>query len=176
MTDSVTIALLASGPVFLFSCLNLLVAYKQNIRIANSNNYKDIITKRRIEWIDTIRSEIAEFIGLISVFQTYMYVDLDKIKTEIIEGKGTGESKTILPMVDRNSKLLITSNKLILRLNPKDDIELIATIKGITAKLLDGQTDKKYVDSEIEHLIVQTHQMLKNEWEKVKKESGKNIE
>ena len=127
---------------------NAIVNYQANRR----TTFVNTVTSQRIKWIEQLRQDIALFSGL-----TYHWCFTD------VEGKP--EEQEIIKELDRLRHVIR------LRLNPagKDDQEiekLIVEIPRLTAPI----NEAKLVEA-LERLTRATQRLLKDEWEKVKKES-----
>ena len=140
--------------------ITLVVGYKATKRQSSLN----LITAKKIEWRDTMRNELANFIRrnneLIHIYFIYRRNKPDDLK----------------PLSSMVSKILADGHKLILGLDPHDDKKIIDIIKGIldcaylSHDNLDKTTDKwKTLALE---LTTESHLMLKDEWEKIKIEAG----
>jgi len=126
------------------------------------NSSLQVVTKQRIEWLEILRKEISDYIGLA---QKCFYCGvLQKASATFEEGK---------KFLDFSSETVALGYKLILRLNPKENVGLIETIK-ILNKSVSGNEMKLEPEEfmkNINTLVTEAHNVLKQEWEKVKKEA-----
>ncbi len=141
---------LAAGVVgtFVLGLWNLWANLRTNKRTAFINT----VTSQRIKWIEQLRQDIAAFCGL-----TYHWSCTD------LEGKPS--EADLLKEVDRLRHVIR------LRLNPKGahDRDIEALIKEIP-RYTDPSRQKELNDA-LERLVRVSQDLLKEEWEKVKKES-----
>lgn len=123
-----------------------------NYRINKRTTFVNTVTSQRIKWIEQLRQDISAFSGL-----TYHWAHTD------LEGK-PGEAE-LLKEVDRLRHVIR------LRLNPTGahDKKIEALIAEIP-RYTDSSRQKELTDA-LERLTVATQALLKEEWEKVKKES-----
>ena len=133
-----------------------------------------IITKEqktsefRQKWIDEIRADIASLMGNLSQYSTKWLILKDK------ENKESREN-----FLDDNISLIneihVLFYRIELRLNPEKDEDLIEVLNKID--LMIKSPNKMNQDSLFENLTeklrLQSHEMLKTEWERVK--SGEPI-
>jgi len=138
--------------------VTLAVGYKTGKRQSSLN----LITKGRIEWQETIRNELAEFLKD-AYFIYYRICNEDAYDLD-----------SDLPTI---SKAVAEGNRIILRLNPTEDAKVIKTIKEIVDFQFpdiseDVEEYAKRTDVLLANLIEESHTMLKKEWEKIKTEAG----
>lgn len=152
-------ATVASGVLMILSVIigNIIITKNQY-----KNRLNETISKQRIIWIDTIRNELAKYISSINM---YLLLRQKKyIKDNILE------------MNDTIKMFFELSSRLILRLNPREDHILSSKIEQLSESVImnDKFTFQEY-DVAVSEIVSQSRNLLKNEWEKVKKEvsSGK---
>ena len=142
------------------SIVTLIVSYKTRRRQSSLK----LITARRIKWQETVRNELAEFLKDAHLLYGSLY---DQLKND------PQNVKSDLPAI---SKTVAIGYKLILRLNPIDDAEIIVIIKDISDFHLPKRSDEvesyyKKINTLLADLFDKSHDMLKNEWEKIKLEA-----
>lgn len=132
---------------FALGVWNLVVNYRNT----RHTNYINTVTAQRVKWLEQIRQDISSFCGLA---YTWHYSNL----------AGTDQEHDILKEIDRLRHVIR------LRLNPsgthdKTIEQLIAEIPKYTDC---SQRDK--FQKTIEELTTTSQLLLKEEWEKVKRE------
>jgi hypothetical protein len=123
----------------------------------------EMITNRRIEWLELLRNEIAEYITLAQ--KCFYSGVLQRASATMDEGK---------EFLDTSSATVALGYKLILRLNPVENSNIIDVLKKIN-KSISGNEIKAEAKEFMEYLNLlaeKSHGVLKNEWEKVKEEAG----
>lgn len=123
-----------------------------NIRASRRTSYINTVTAQRVNWIEQLRQDVASFSG-----KTYTWC-LSKLEGE------NGELD-ILKEIDRLRYVIR------LRLNPsgKHDNEIERLMKEIPE--LTGISKKEELKAKLDELTKTTQNLLKEEWEKVKKEA-----
>jgi len=124
----------------------------QNWRAAKKTSFINTVTAQRVKWLEQMRQDVASFVGL-----THNWA---------MSSEEEQSNKTeYLKEIDRLRYVIR------LRLNPVDtpDRKITALIKEIPELTHESQRDK--LEKKLEELTVATQEMLKDEWEKVKKES-----
>ena len=144
--------------------VTLAVGYKTGKRQSSLN----LITSGRIDWQETIRNELADYIG--AVLSHYNRC----LKASQIGGMKADELQLAISEI---SNITAKGNRLILRLNYTDDIKIIEIIKEINKLEIPSQIEgikKMYAElnTQISILVSESHAMLKKEWEKIKAEAG----
>lgn len=126
-----------------------------NISINRRTTYINSVTAERVKWINALRDNVSKFTGL-----TYNWVISD------IE-EGSKESNEILKDIDQ-LRILIQ-----LQLNPKEELskKIIAHIDGISLCTHSSQKDK--LKKQLQYMVTDVQELLKEEWDKVKDESEK---
>lgn len=124
----------------------------QGQRSARKASFINTVTSQRVLWLEQMRQDVAKFIGLT---HTWAMSELE----------GTDAGQEMLQEIDRLRHVIR------LRLNPKDspDIEIASLIKKIPNLTHESQRDE--LREALEALTVATQKMLKDEWDKVKRES-----
>lgn len=127
-----------------------------------------IITKEtktsefRQKWIDNIRDDIADLMGTLTQY-TMIYITHNPTDRESKE-KFINDNNELL------AKVLISINKIELRLNPRDDEELINHLTLISNFITIPNEDKLGdLSTTMSTLKEKSHKLLKDEWERVKK-------
>jgi hypothetical protein len=143
------------------SVVTLIVGYKTGKWQSSLN----LITSKRIEWQETIRNELAEFLKDSYFIYSNLFSQIEK---------NTDNTEFDLITI---SKAVAEGNRLILRLNPVDDAKIIASIKEVIDFNLPETSEEvpdyyNKMDSLLTKLIDEAHVMLKKEWEKIKLEAG----
>jgi len=148
MSDKDTIYAVGIGVTLILGIWNLWNNYKTT----RKNNFINTVTNQRIQWIEQLRQNIASFLGL-----THTWC------TSGVEGKP--EETEILKELDRLRHLIH------LRLNA--DATLDRKIAALTKKIPDLTHTSQQVERQkaMDELASLSQQLLKEEWEKVKKES-----
>ena len=150
--------IIAAGAVIATLLLGLYNLYV-NRRIINRTQFIDTITAERINWLEKIRLDISRFSGLTS----FWVKSLQNIESE--------ESNEVLKEID------VLRVMIKLRLNPegKHDQEIMRLLDVVSQ--LTNETDLSVLNGELEKLTIHSQKLLKEEWERVKKESrrGKEI-
>jgi hypothetical protein len=161
-------------PIILSSAVSiiaLLIGYRTGMK----QNSLNLITNNRIAWQETIRKELADFIGDLFTFSLQYYY---KVSNSNYDNKDTGSiDKDIEFLFSAISKLNVEGNRLVLRLNPIEDAKIIEIIKNIIDIDLPNKPEdigKSFskIQQYVSELVSESHIMLKNEWEKIKKEAS----
>lgn len=109
------------------------------------------MTSERVRWIGKLRDNISTFAGLIHYWVAGGVED-------------TAESNNVLREIDKLRYLIK------LQLNPSGDYDTKIIDKINEIPNLTHQPDKSLLWNSIDELINDTQGLLKDEWEKVKKE------
>jgi len=176
---------------FFGTMINILMTSK-NIK---STKYIDTITSERIKWIDIIRNEVTNIIVNIN-FTLKIYSENIKDREYEInnyEQNPEVQLETQLRYFDDKTSNALLKEKPIwsesdfvkylyllkLRLNPKEDIEIIEIIDYFIKFYNDSEfksaVEIPEVQKKINLLIDKTQKLLKQEWEKIKQESKGKI-
>lgn len=119
----------------------------------------EVLSKNRQAWINSLRNELSEFMGLVSAIKNH---------TIIMRG-----DDRLVSVKDNFNKIHIDTNKLdtikykiYLLINPNEENskKLIALLEPIKTKVLQEEN----VDDEIQQLIEISQKILKYEWNRVK--------
>lgn len=148
MSDKDAIYVIGLGITLVLGIWNLW----HNHKTTRKNNFINTVTNQRIQWIEQLRQNIAAFLGL-----THTWCESK------IEGKP--EEIEILKELDRLRHLIQ------LRLNA--DATLDRKIAALIRKIPDltQESQKPERKSAMNELSSLSQELLKEEWEKVKKES-----
>lgn len=180
MKEILTNYIVPSGVVLTFIA-SLITIYITRIN-SRSSKYIDTITSERIKWIEKIRLEVADLNScLLTIIKNQGFV-LQVVA--INERKGglfkdidifhqTGDFKKEIQSFSKTD-LFNKINIIRLRLNPKEDEKIIICLNELMVFILSEKLDEKSVQKAWEtnlNLLTLTQMMLKQEWEKVKKEA-----
>ena len=118
----------------------------------------DTITSERIEWLEKLRIDISRFSGLTSFW------------AKSLGSADTSESIEVLKEID------VLRVMIKLRLNPEGtyDKQIIELLDKIP--LLTDKTDLTEINNALDMLTKLSQKLLKEEWNRVKKESKKGRE
>jgi len=124
----------------------------------NKTKYIDTITAERIKWLEKLRADISRFSGLTSFW----------IKT--LRNNNNQDSHEVLKEID------VLRVMIKLRLNPNGnyDKEIIGLLDIIPT--LTDRSDITEINIALDKLTIASQKLLKEEWNRVKKESEKGIE
>ena len=127
-------------------------------RITKQTKYIDTITIERIKWLEKLRNDISRFSGLTSFWVKSLRCLDDTQSHEVLK-----ELDVLRVMIK-------------LRLNPTGefDKQIMQALDRIP--LLTGKNDLTEMDGELEKLTRLSQGLLKEEWQRVKKESRKGVE
>lgn len=119
----------------------------------------------RQSWVDSLRSELAEFAGSASLLIHYAEHNAKKTDEEVMQFLSSNH--------DRLERLKSLAMSITLRLNPKEHQELIKIVDRFLDDLIEetkGQTDDLVNTSPTEQRFIEESQrILKEEWARVKK-------
>ena len=151
------------------SIIALVIGYKTGKR----QNTLNLITNNRIEWQETMRNELAEFIGDLFSLSLHYYQEVSNSSRDNKENDNTVLKSMFLAI----SKIYAEGNRIIFRLNPVEDEKIIIIIRNIIDIDLPNKPDDIEKSFEkmlncIAELVSESHIMLKKEWEKIKQEAG----
>ena len=128
------------------------------------------ISELRQVWINDLRNEISEFIGLAnSLYVSWVIIIEDAVHEEDNAIQYLKENKESIRKIDA------LAHRIKLRLNPNEYQELIKTIDDIESHYSsqEGLSSSGDIHSKFKCLHDQTQVVLKTEWERVKSgESG----
>jgi hypothetical protein len=123
-----------------------------NYRSSRRTNFINTVTSQRIKWIEQLRQDISAFSGLV---HTWVFSGL----------QGKPQEYEVLKEVDRLRHVIR------LRLNPTGghDSRIEALLDEIPRLTAAVHTDR--LTTALNELTVESQQLLKEEWEKVKDEA-----
>ena len=172
-----------------FTFIATILGYYFTRKNIKTSKYIEVVTAERIKWQSTIRIEISEVV-------TTMKITLEFYSREIVNIEHQQPSQSTMGDANyehqRHYFDSLTSNAfqdneipklkdlisqltlLKLRFNPEDDkvtLNLIDYFIQFYQTKYKSSADINIASEKIDLLIVEIQQMLKNEWEKVKKES-----
>jgi hypothetical protein len=129
-----------------------------NRSLTIKTKFVDTITSERIEWLEKLRMDLSKFSGL-TIFWAKSLRNVD-----------TSESVEVLKEID------ILRVMIKLRLNPEGtyDKQIIELLDKIP--LLTDKTDLTEINNALDMLTKLSQKLLKEEWNRVKKESKKGRE
>ena len=124
----------------------------QTQQVMKNTSFINTVTSQRILWIEQLRQDVSKFCGLT---HTWCMSDLED----------KPEASEILKEIDRLRHVIR------LRLNPNDtpDRKIAALLKKIPE--LTHSSKRTELLSALEYITVATQHLIKDEWEKVKKEA-----
>jgi hypothetical protein len=148
MPDKETAYAIGLFLTFLLGVWNLCANYSSS----KKTNFINTVTSQRIIWIEQLRQDIASFLGL-----THTWC--------MSEIEGTSEENEILKELDRLRHVI----RLRLNSDATHDRKIADLIKKIPDLTQPSQKEDRV--KAMEELIDVSQKLLKEEWEKVKKES-----
>lgn len=133
---------------FAIGVWNLVLSY----RTTRKTSYINTVTNQRVKWIEQLRQDIAEFAGL-----TYTW--------SFSQAEGKPQEFELVKDIDRLRHVIR------LRLNPDGTYD--RKIESLIAKIpeLTHTIHQANLKAALEELIVTSQSLLKEEWEKVKREA-----
>jgi hypothetical protein len=184
MTEIIQKYIVPIGVILTFIASILTIYFtRKNLK---TSKFIDTITSERIKWIEKVRLEISEIYAELQEYLKLKYLlfsnevkvnesqDIENILSQIDKLK---DNSAISRDLERISKAdLIKKLQLLkLRLNPIEDTEMISILDSYISLLLIGGSVEKFEEgwNMLSRLVELTQKMLKNEWEKVKKETKK---
>ena len=155
--------LISQLPVILPSAIAI-VTLMTGYKLGKRQSALNLITAKKIEWRDSIRDELADFIRdnneLLHLYFIYSKDKPDDLK----------------PLSSKVSKILANGQRLILRINPSEYSKIIDVINKITECGHYSHDSLKNTTAEWEALVSELAReariMLDKEWEKIKAEAG----
>ena len=129
-----------------------------NYSIKTKMKFIDTITSERIKWLEKLRMDISRFSGLTSFW------------AKSLRNVESSESIEVQKEID------VLRVMIKLRLNPEGayDKQIIELLDKIP--LLTDKTDLTEINNALDILTTLSQKLLKEEWNRVKKESKKGIE
>ena len=170
---------------FLISLTNIIVT----TRTHRKTKFIDIITSERIKWLEIIRNEGSNIISEFTELLNYFRLEIDDVKNQEPSEDKIAEMNYNFQLNYFNAKNSNTlpNNKLWsrtefiknlnlfkLRLNYKEDVEINKIIDHFITVVKADYTTEIDISKNTENLEVfvkKLQEILKNEWEKVKKET-----
>ncbi|WP_294226179.1 hypothetical protein [uncultured Chryseobacterium sp.] len=179
--------ILPSGVLFTFiaTCINIYFTRQSS----KTSKYIDTITAERIKWLSLIRGEISELIAIISETLIYYTEEIDNIESRNPDDNYMSNAQYeyqshYFDTLTKNSlnfrekidyeDVIKRLHILKLRFNPVEDIETLDLIQYFINYYTDKYKSKKDIEEaneKINNLVINIQLLLKDEWEKVKKES-----
>lgn len=170
---------------FLISLLNIIV----NTRNIKRTKFIDTITSERIKWLETIRNGGSEIISELTEFTNHLWIQFEEIKNQDPREDRTAEVnyQFLQNYFNAKNSNILSSNNLWsrsefvknlnlfkLRLNYKEDIEIIEILDTFIRTIkseYSSEEDLRLMNENLEQFTQRLQIILKNEWEKVKKET-----
>jgi hypothetical protein len=166
-----------------------IIGYFSTRRNLKTSKYIDVVTTERIKWLAIIRNEVAEVATTMKETLVFYEREIESIEHEnpsqtTINDASYEHQKHYFDSITNNAfskNELPTSKDLIsrliilkLRFNPKDDLSTLNLIDYFVEfyqKKYKNTGNLNEASGKIDLFISEIQQMLKREWEKVKKES-----
>lgn len=123
-----------------------------NYKISRKTTFINTVTAERVKWIEQLRQDISSFSGLT---HTWCFSELE----------GKPDENEILKEVDRLRHVIR------LRLNPEGEHDQKIEVLIQKIPKLTHISNREELQQALEDLTVTTQKLLKDEWEKVKKEA-----
>lgn len=160
---------------FIVSIISLYISFRNN----KSVHYINAITKSRIEWIQSLRESVSEFISLVNIyFNAYYKGDFDKSGEHLSKCKRIGCRINLLLNCcdDRDVEIIriidTILNSYLEYYNGVHDCQIVDEYFQETQEM---KRSKKLVEDNIKLLISKIQIYLKMEWNRVKYESSGKI-
>lgn len=173
----------------LLTFIATILGYYYTRRNIKTSKFIDVVTSERIKWLETIRNEVSEVVSLIT--DTLLFyeneikrIELDHPTQETIDNESYEFQKHYFDSVtedafkkhERTELKGLTSKLTLLKLrfNPKEDLktfEILDFFLEFYKSKYKTENDLKEAKEKIDLLLKSIQVMLKNEWEKVKKET-----
>jgi hypothetical protein len=182
----ILITLIATILTFIVGIVNIIYTRKN----LTTSKFIEVITSERIKWLDVMRTESSNLISwILNSLEVYKnqieYIESehpteDSMNTATYEYQKNYFNSTInIAFVEEQKKWTqadLTRHLHIfkLRLNPKEDQEILAIIDyfiNLYSSKYISDTEIKIAEKNIISLTSKIQILLKNEWEKVKKET-----
>lgn len=177
----------------LLTFIGTLITIYYTRRNIKTTKYIETITSERIKWIDIMRKEVSNIITNV-YFTLNVYSEDIKDTEDHVYGSGDEQKQEAQSrLFDAKTTLALGQKKDIwsqsdfiwylhvfkLKLNPKEDEKIIGIIDYFSKFYIESEykTKKEIPEAKkkIKELVELTQDLLKNEWDKVKKESKGNI-
>ncbi|MCT7541246.1 hypothetical protein [Aliarcobacter cryaerophilus] len=122
------------------------------------------ISEFRQAWIESLRNDIAELMSAINHFEL-AYLTHKK------QNQGKWSPNFIGEYVEITNKIQLLIHRINLRLNPKDCEDLIEELTKLSNILTSPSEmiEEQVLENATKNFTEKAHQIIKNEWEKVKK-------
>lgn|SRR5574340_620887 len=129
-----------------------------SVYVARKQINASVLSSNRQAWINTLRDQLSELIGVLGIIHTYVY------STEV---HGDDFSKQIERALALESKIQLLTNP-----NESDHVELTTLIRKAVLHALSTQTERKeggQTFGEIrQSILAKAQPILKREWVRVK--------
>jgi hypothetical protein len=147
-------AVIAAVITALISFINLITSKDQSI------------SENRQQWIDAIRGDISKFIGLSAHYSS-------RLKRIELTKEQDKKDELQIKLFDTGYELVELYNRILLRLNAKENSDIQDALKSIE-KFLAGEAAKPRYDTDHMATLTSTlrdlsNDMLKKEWKRVKR-------
>lgn len=154
----ITIAIVICGTVITIKTINIRTeeaknSFKESLDNQQLISNREIITKSRQEWINTLRDELAEFLSI-----------LHNIDIKLDAEKRNPVDKDLRHLLSK-SELKAAKIKLLINPNEEDHQELVKLVEDATSNL--GEDDD-YLLKMNNKIISKSQDILKREWNRVK--------
>jgi len=152
---------------------------KADMHSQSSKTYKELVTAERIKWLNLLRESMAEYMS-----QTYILLNLS-VNRDFLSGESKQAANRIFfqKQIEHNYKSINASFLVQLRLNPNQDnhkklIEYMNELDQKVVKYLKADSENESlslsfcVREEVEVFAIKCQELLKEEWDHVKKEAS----
>jgi hypothetical protein len=182
------IFVLIGVPLTLVVSILGIIYSRKNIR---TSKYIETITTERLKWLEIIRNEVTDLISNI-YFTLKIYskkvediqfdANPDRVINSSIQDTNIFDAKTDIAFADRPNAWSETDfikklNIFKLRLNPKEDIEIIKIadyfIKFYAVSEFKSEGELIEAQKKVDLLVEKVQVLLKTEWEKCKYETNR---
>lgn len=162
MPTELTVATIGAGAVILAALISFMVAVTSAV-IAKEQK----VSEFRQDWINSLRKEISELIAL----KSSILIEVHKIANFESHEKPEMEaiSKAIFLQLELQVKLSAISTLITLRLNKDEHKELIICLAALSNLNTKSEAYMEEQVALLEKIRNLTHEVLKSEWERVKK-------
>lgn len=132
--------------------------YRSQIEIAAKNVKIEVLSKNRQAWINTLREDLSEYIGIIE--------EMDGVIKLAIEESQKEGGKSVYSIAEKAGKLIGLDAKIKLSINPNEpDNQKLVILLDELLELVNKQASTNIKVTELIHL---SQHILKEEWKKVK--------
>jgi len=140
---------------------------KEQLSASASKTYKELITAERIEWINSLRESMADYLSNSYYIDSFYSVYPDQMKKSIVDNP-------IYKEVIKEAFLIK------IKLNPKqlehnEVIKILDNMQGILIDFFDGKINESTFndyEDELPKFEKACINLLKKEWEQIKKEAN----